>query len=191
MSDQNQGRPLIPSGKDDSQRWTPLPNVTDAHRECSGGMIQFATQDLPPNGRAAVLGDGELQELSLAWLSSRFNEIWVHLPALALPPAIEAFNSSQGDKWHPFSADLTGITEDFLQQVDSILETASADNAIPQLAQLAQRVQIQPYRPDRRFHLVIVSCILSQLHLPIWNQTLERYSARFPDSANPLSSSEQ
>jgi|GEM_PF-1528829 len=191
MSDQDQRRPLIPSGEGDSQRWTPLPNVPDAHRECSSGMIQFATRDLPPKGTVAVLGEGELQEVPLDWLTNRFDELWVHLPGLAYPPALEAIDSSRRSGWHSFTADLTGITEDFLEQVDSILETASAHDATPQLAELAQRIQVQPFRPERRFNLVIVSCILSQLHLHVWNQSLERYSARFPDAADSPPSSNQ
>lgn len=174
--------PLVANANPQARRWTRLRPVADAHEAQSRRLILEVAGQVNPGG-ALVLGAGSCEEVPLAELADRFEQVTLNDQDRGL---LEQALSRHGLESHepPLVldvADLTGITARLLAEVDRELAAATDLNqAIARLTEAVGRVRPVPYAPRETFDLVVASCVLSQLHVRAVEQTLAKLAARFP-----------
>ena len=151
-------------------------------------MILRAAAAVTP-GRAMVLGAGACEELPLVELGERFAE--VTLNDIDENPLVRALNAPElsplGGKLTIEIADLTGVTNSAIQEVERVLATsADVPSGIAAMADALDHLQPGPFPITRQFDLVVASCVLSQLHFALTHESERRFTARFHGQAEAL-----
>jgi hypothetical protein len=154
-------------------------------------MILDAAGDVEP-GRAIILGAGRSEEIPLAELVSRFDRVILNDRDGSLLEAGIARSGLDRDQAATVErrvADLTGVSDQFLHDLDRGLRSFpddSAEAAIDWLAHQAEAVRPETFATGETYDLVIASCVLCQLHLPACNGAIALFGARFPGQVEPL-----
>jgi SAM-dependent methyltransferase len=172
------------------RRWVRLAPIPCPHRQASRGMILQAAGRVRP-GRAIALGAGRCREIPLAELADRFEHVTlVDLDAAMLDDALAGagLEGSRGARVERRVADLTGVTDRFLEGVDGCL-AATPEESVERLARLAQATRPEAFAADGTYDLVIASCVLCQLHLAACHGAAARFASRFPGQGPLLSQS--
>ncbi len=172
------------------RRWVRLSPISCSHRQSSRGMILRAAGRVRP-GRAIALGAGRCREIPLAELADRFEHVTlVDVDAAMLDDALTSsgLEGARAARVERRVADLTGVTDRFLEGVDGGL-AATPEEAVARLARLAQDTQPEAFAADGTYDLVVASCVLCQLHLGACHGAASRFAARFPDRVPLLSQS--
>jgi hypothetical protein len=145
-------------------------------------------------GRAVILGAGACEEIPLWELAGQFEDVTLNdIDEAPLRQAIACLpdDADLRAKLHVRAADLTGATGKSLQRIGEAL-TATSDpaEAIAGMARALDDTQPDEFPIDGQFHLVVASCLLSQLHFSLTHSAAARFAARFPDRAEALARSD-
>lgn len=175
--------PLVAHRSDEPRRWVELAPMVCRHRPASQGMILTAAAVTEP-GSAICLGAGACQELPVAELADTYDDLTLNdldSELLHRGLADASLGPVQLSKVTTLVADLTGISDEFLQAVDRLL--ADGDDfagAIERIAALADAAAPRVFSTGQTYDLVVASCVIGQLHLRACNGTIDRFAARFP-----------
>ena len=169
-----------------------LAPIACRHRQRSGEMILRAAQAAAP-GRAAVLGAGACEEIPLAELAARFDEVTLNdvdeQPLRSAVDALDLPEAARG-KLRIEMADLSGLTQPALAAIDQLLAVSSgAASAIEAMSAAVRAAEPAEFPITGRRDLVVASCVLSQLHFGLTHQAGARFAARFPDAEERLRAS--
>jgi hypothetical protein len=183
--------------------------IADQHLAQSARAILAAAAQTGTQ-RAVVLGAGACEEIPLAELAERYEQVvLVDLDQASLDQALAAPGLPEPIR-HRFDlriADLTGLADELARRWRSALEgPIEVESAIERLAAIADSALAENgsaefeagerAAPDGRrllealggapFDLVVASCLLSQLHAPVSQRAEQAFGERFAAGPSPL-----
>lgn len=162
--------------------WQSYPPPIDTHVATSRRLILSAAQRVG-RGEALVLGAGECQEIPLAELVERFDTVTlVDVDEQALSRALDLhrLTPSQRQRVRTTVAELNGFGPDHLAAVLTATERCTeAEQAVTAAAAALNRLMPAPFVANAKANLVVASCVLSQLHLPLLCAISQGLEGRF------------
>ena len=156
------------------------------HAARSRELIRLASE-ASSTGLARVVGAGRCREIPLAELAARFDE--VELQDVDRDSMVEA-QAELSDQLRGHVRLQVGnvlrFNVDFDAEVAGILAAAAdPDAAAAALSLLAASARPSLPPPDRRPDLLVSSCLLSQLHLPLMSTVEVGFREAFPGAGEP------
>ncbi len=156
-------------------------------------MIQSAAEAVEP-GRAAVLGAGGCDEIPLVELVRRFGEVVLNdIDEQPLRQSVEALDLDPADraKIEFQVADLSGLTCTLLERIEGAVSASSdAPSAVAAAAASLDPLPAAALPVAGPFDLVVVSCVLSQLHFRLAHEASAAVDARFAGGGELLHESD-
>jgi hypothetical protein len=155
-------------------------------------MIAAAAASVPP-GQTLVLGAGACAEIPLAELAARFERVVlcdVDAAAMQQGVAEAKLDAEQRAQIELKTFDLTGLTESLLTEIETLLpQCDEAAALIERMAAALDAATPEPLPIERRFELIVASCVLSQLHFGLTHGAAALFLRRFPEQTAALQQS--
>ena len=164
--------------------------ITCRHKSESRRLILRAAEQAVA-GRAIVMGAGACREIPLADLVARFDHVALNdINAEGVESAAAQIDPAGREKLAIQIADLTGIVDPVVatirQRLSKCIDPHSACDA------MAESLEASPagsFSARGRFHLVIASCVLGQLHYALTHRSDVLLEQRFPGHVAQLRNS--
>jgi hypothetical protein len=162
--------------------------ITCRHKSESRRLILRAAEQAV-TGRAVVLGAGACREIPLAELVARFDHVTLNdINSEDVQRAAAQIDPAGREKLAIQIADLTGVVDPVLarirQRLSECIDPRSAFDA------MAESLDASPsFSALGQFHLVIASCVLSQLHYALTHRSDALLEQRFPGHVEQLRNS--
>ena len=181
-----------PIGESDTSVWQSFSMPVDTHLDSSRRLILAAADHVEPC-EALAIGAGACCEIPVRDLADRFQSVTLHdmneeslrraIKNLELPPHLQ-------DRVSTLIAELNGFDGEHLHTIVEGLEHFTEVNEAAaivagRLSQFVPRLLIV----SRKQQLVVASCVLSQLHIPILRAILAEFQKFFPQGEEVLTSS--
>lgn len=165
----------------------PGPSVRDpvpCQQVAESRKLILAAADWAQPGSALIVGAGHCAELPLNELAARFERITINdvdNAVLEEGLATAGLTDEERAKLTIHIADLTGVTESLISQIEDIL-SANRDPqaAIEAMSHLLDTALVAGMPLAGKYDLVVASCVLSQLHFGLLHRARLAFDKQFP-----------
>ena len=142
-------------------------------------------------GRAVVLGAGACREIPLADLVARFDHVTLNdIHPEGVESAAAQIDPAGREKLAIQIADLTGMVDPIVSKIRQRLsECVDPHSAFDAMAESLEASPSGSFSAMGRFHLVIASCVLGQLHYALTHRSDALLEQRFPGHLEQLRNS--
>jgi hypothetical protein len=163
------------------ERW--FRPVADTHITTSRRLIAQAAEQTAANGQTVVIGAGACREIPLVDLAERFGDVVLNdVDAAALDSALESasLSTAQQSRVRRWTADVTGVSAKLQADLPHAAPPDAGDPALT-LAPWLTTWQPPPIALPSA-DLVVASCVLGQLHIPMFAVLETWFAQRFPQA---------
>jgi hypothetical protein len=164
--------------------------VTCRHKSESRRLILRAAEQAQPE-RAIVLGAGACRDIPLSELISRFDRITLNdIQPEGIESATAQIDPARRETLAIQIADLTGMVDPLVATIRQRLsECTDPHSACHAMAESLDACPGGSPLGAGQFHLVVASCVLSQLHYALTHRTDALLEQRFPGQLEQLRNS--
>jgi uncharacterized UPF0146 family protein len=154
----------------------------DKHFTRSRAMIAEVAAEVPPGGRAQVLGAGACRDIPVGVLAERFAEVVLSdIEEQRLREGVRAQKDiARPERVKLDVSDHSGVAAAFRPQAEAQMAgVRDARTAVGRLGELMDRTMSGPVDVAGVFELTVCSGVLSQVDFPLWKIAITLLESRF------------